>query len=363
MSMKKMKVIKAIGFITSVLILLAAIGYAYYVHSVKSIWLPDYTVEDYGSRIIIWDEPAGSSGRSKLDDMNISYGPFNYNSVTSFGSVIANTEYEDIERTVDTYTYLYEIDRGFESRYYDDQPYIIPYIAEGSDTAVIILPGGGYAFKSMDGSAVESLEVADTLNRNGISAFVLHYRSNPYEYPIPALDVQRAVRYIRFHADEFGIDPDRIGLIGFSAGGNAVGTFINQIQGEDLFPDGYTEDMIDETSDQVMFAAMIYPPLSFRENVPMLFALFDDDELRDPVRREQILELTDLYRHISSQDTPQFIAYGTNDGCVGMDETVNYINHAEQEGCSITYVVAEGMGHGFGQQYYMNEFIDWLNTL
>ncbi|UZM98090.1 alpha/beta hydrolase [Lysinibacillus sp. MHQ-1] len=121
---------------------------------------------------------------------------------------------------------------GYEKTTYEDEPYLIPYAVANSDSAVIVIPGGGYSFKEMDGGTTEGKEVAEALNKAGINAFVLHYRSNPYEWPIPQLDVQRAVRYLRYHANDYGIHPKQIGLIGFSAGGFQTGSFINLIQGE-----------------------------------------------------------------------------------------------------------------------------------
>ena len=95
----------------------------------------------------------------------------------------------------------------------------MPWVGENSIGAVIVLPGGGYGYKSMDGATYEGQDIALALNEAGFSAFVLHYRSNPYEYPIPQLDLHRAVRYLRANAEDFGFNPANIGLIGFSAGG------------------------------------------------------------------------------------------------------------------------------------------------
>src|SRR3712207_7956862 len=60
----------------------------------------------------------------------------------------------------------------------------------------------GFVFKTIDGSGQEGRDVARKLQERGINAFVLHYRSNPYKYPIPQLDLQRAIRYIRYRSEE-----------------------------------------------------------------------------------------------------------------------------------------------------------------
>ncbi len=87
--------------------------------------------------------------------------------------------------------------------------------------AVIICPGGGYITKAVE---KEGAEIARWLNSIGISAFILNYRIAPYGYPVQLADAERAIRYLRYHADEYQIDPDQIGIIGFSAGGHLAST-------------------------------------------------------------------------------------------------------------------------------------------
>jgi len=354
---------KVIGILALILVILAAAVIFLLTRASRSMNAEARPVEDYDTRIVIWENAAGNSGESKLPDMNIQQRSNPFLSMLSFVTAIVDKEYRDVERKVDTFTYDYEIKGGYESETYSDTPYLIPYLSEGSDRAVIVIPGGGFGYKSMDGDTGESRDVAVTLQQRGIHAFVLHYRTNPYEYPVPYLDLQRAVRYLRYHASEYGIDPGKIGLIGYSAGGNVIGTFINTVQGQEMFPEGYGKDEIDETDDSVSSAAMIYPALSFRYNVPMLFCLFDDEQVRDEGRRDELLQLTDLWRHLTSQSVPQFISYGTKDGMVGMDETLNYIQKATEAGCSVKTVEAEGADHGFGQEYYMDEYLTWLSSL
>lgn len=316
-------------------------------------------VADYDTRIEIWNTVAGNSSHSKLDDMNIDYGGNLLLSTMRFTDVIADEEYKDVERTIDTFTYLQAIKGGYEKETYEDEPYLIPYVVEDSDSAIIVIPGGGYGYKSMDGTTNEGKDIAVSLNEAGISAFVLHYRSNPYEYPIPQLDVQRAVRYLRYHASEFGIDPKNIGLLGFSAGGNQIGTYINQIVGNTCFPEDYTPDEIDGVDDSVLAVGMIYPALTYKYNVPMLFSSFDANAVRDKVTREKLLQQTDLAANFSSSEVPQFIAYGTKDKMVNMEGTKAYISVAEAAGTDVKVVVAEGQDHGFKQKYYMNDFLEF----
>lgn len=130
-------------------------------------------------------------------------------------------------------------------------------------------------------------DIAISLNEASISAFVLHYRFNPYEYPIPQLNFQRAVRYLRYHASEFGFDSKNISLR-FSAGGNQIGAYLNLIMGNAYFPEDYTPDEIDSVEDSVLAMGMIYPALTYKYNVPMLSS-FDANAVRDEVTRKKLL--------------------------------------------------------------------------
>ena len=120
-----------------------------------------------------------------------------------------------------------------------------------TDATVVIFPGGGYggrAPKEGDGYAV-------FLNSIGMDAFVCEYRVAPYRFPIPLLDARRAVRYVRYHAKEFGVDPDRIAVMGSSAGGHLaalVSTYKDSIEFEDT-------DEIDRVSPIPDATILCYP--------------------------------------------------------------------------------------------------------
>ncbi|WP_310604198.1 alpha/beta hydrolase [Anaerosporobacter sp.] len=319
-------------------------------------------VADIDKMVTIWgDSIAGNRPDSKLDEMNINKNLRLLGATVKFTTSIVGTEYQDVELDIDTFTYIHGIKGGYEKETFEDVPYLIPYTVEGSDSAVIVIPGGGYGYKSMDGGTEESRDIALSLNKAGINAFVLWYRSNPYERPIPQLDLQRAVRYIRYHAKEYGIDSAKIGLIGFSAGGYQIGSFINQIQGEDNFPEAYQLDEIDAIDDSVCAVGMIYPALTYRYNVPMLFSSFNAEDVRNEEKREELLNLTDLTMNFNSIDIPQFVCYGTKDGMVGMDGAKEYIATAQKAGTEIVELVAEGQDHGFTQSYYMDNYVSWIN--
>ncbi|WP_336635063.1 alpha/beta hydrolase [Lysinibacillus fusiformis] len=364
MMMKIMKkTAKFVGILLAILVLIIGFGYAFLEINPFGN-KPGKPVADIERKVEIWgEEIAGNHSGSKLDDMNIKGNPNRLLATFKFIGHIVGEDYQNNEAAIDTFTYVHEIEGGYEKSTYEDEPYLIPYTVSNSDSAVIVIPGGGYGFKEMDGGTTEGKDIAESLNKAGINAFVLHYRSNPYEWPIPQLDVQRAVRYLRYHANDYGIQPNKIGLIGFSAGGFQTGSFINLIQGEKRLPKNYQLDAIDAVDDQVATAAMIYPALTYRYNVPMLFASFDDQVVRDPEEREELLHKTDLSKHFRTAHIPQFIAYGTKDSAVGVKGPQEYIQSARNADCDVTVIVAEGQNHGFKQQYYMREYLEWVKNI
>ena len=316
-------------------------------------------VADYENHFTVWGQIPGSSRENKLDFMNVDLGS-NQDDAFSLTGHLCRDTYEDAEQIVDTLTYFYEIVQGYEKATFEDAPYLIPYLVENPLGAIIILPGGGYVYKSMDGGTGESKDVALLCNEAGYDAFVLHYRSNPYEYPLPQLDVQRSVRFIRHFADDYGFPANNIGLIGFSAGAYQTGSYINLVMGNNLFPDSYMPDEIDAEDDTVQHAAMIYPLLDFYHNVPMLFALFDADDLRNEDIRTQILKDTDLSENFRSASVRQFVSYGTADSVVGTETALRYEQAALAVGCDLTMHVATDYGHAYHYSVYEEAYTAWL---
>ena len=127
----------------------------------------------------------------------------------------------------------------------EEQPKITCYCPENavSDAAVVIFPGGGYAHRAEH----EGKGYAEFLNENGYTAFVVDYRVSPHTFPLPLLDARRAIRWVRYHAAEFGLDKAKIAVMGSSAGGHLaalVSTYrkpiefegVDEIDGEEFLP-------------------------------------------------------------------------------------------------------------------------------
>lgn len=141
-----------------------------------------------------------------------------------------------------------------------DQPTLTVYLpnpAEAVPTGVVVCPGGGYVYLALHH---EGTMIARWLNSLGIAAFVLKYRIAPrYHYPAPILDGERAMRYVRYHAKEYGIEPNRIGIWGFSAGGHLASTIGTHFDGGN--PEAV--DPIDRVSDRPDFMVLAYAVISF----------------------------------------------------------------------------------------------------
>lgn len=122
--------------------------------------------------------------------------------------------------------------------------------------AMLILPGGGYGFCSIEGE-----KMARWLNFFGVNAFVLRYRVAPYKHPAPLLDAKRAVRFIRYNAEKFSINPNKLGILGFSAGGHLAGCVAEFF---DKFEEN-NQDEIDKVSAKPNLAVLCYPVISLCE--------------------------------------------------------------------------------------------------
>jgi acetyl esterase/lipase len=142
-----------------------------------------------------------------------------------------------------------------------DKPRLYPFLPKtrSTSTAVLVIPGGGYEHVAI---GHEGVQIAQWLNTQGIPAFVLDYRVAPYRYPAPIEDGQRAIRLIRSHAAEYGVDPHRIGVWGFSAGGHLASTLGTHCDA-DAFP-VKTPDETDAQSCRPDFMVLAYPVISMQ---------------------------------------------------------------------------------------------------
>ncbi len=184
-----------------------------------------------------------------------------------------------------------------------DKPHLEIFGASGPGrhTAVIVCPGGGYTHLAYD---KEGTRIAEWLNLRGITAFVLTYRLAPrYRYPSPILDGERAVRWVRDHAEEYDIATDRIGMWGFSAGGHLVG-----VVGTHFDPgDPAAVDPVERVSDRPDFVISSYGGLSLQPGIARSGAM-------KPFLGENpssaLIDDMSPDKHVTAQ-TPPFFLYAT----------------------------------------------------
>lgn len=322
------------------------------------------------NKIKIWNKVIpGNSHRKKSEVMEIKKGGWNnkiWLTLNMFHAVKAG-KFKDVKRTLDTYTdKCVKMTDDAYNECFEDIPYLIPYIASGSKKAVIVVPGGGYCMKEMRN---EGTLVAEKLQENGITAFVLWYRSNPYYQPYPLMDLQRAVRYVRFYAKDYGYDQDKIGAIGFSAGGAQVTLFQNVLRGGWISLPEYEKDEIDLVDDTLNFMAPVYPALGYRENQCLMWASFPGQEVHSSERRRELIDQYDPIRHMNSADIPQFVSYGTKDNMVSLRLIREYIDTLIRAGGNIQELAVEKAGHGYGAAinsqygYWLEKYINWVTEL
>jgi acetyl esterase/lipase len=224
----------------------------------------------------------------------------------------------------------------------EDNPTLTIYLPvdpSASGTAVIVAPGGSYG---MLASNHEGRQVANWLNALGVTAFVLKYRLGPrYHHPIELGDAQRAIRLVRSRAGEFGFLPDRIGIIGFSAGGHLASTAGTH------FDNGNpnASDPIDRIGCQPDFLILAYPVISFtaaythQGSAKNLLGENADANLRAELSSEL---------HVTPQTPPTFLFSTTTDTVVPPENTVAFYLALRKAGVAAEMHVFENGPHGVG---------------
>lgn len=206
-------------------------------------------------------------------------------------------------------------------------------------TAVIIAPGGGYLNLSMNN---EGRQVAAWFNAMGVTAFVLKYRLGPrYHHPIELGDAQRAIRLVRARAADFGIQPDRIGMMGFSAGGHLTAT------AGTMYDDGNpsASDPLDRPSSRPDFLILGYPVISFDPAIAhagSVRALIGDSP------DEKLRELLSPELHVTEKTPPAFLFSTSADTTVPVENSVRFYLALRKAKVPAEMHIFENGAHGGG---------------
>lgn len=261
--------------------------------------------------------------------------------------------------------------------HHGNQVTLTPYLAENNDTgiSVIVCPGGSYFWLDDE---TEGEGVAKWLQSNGISAFVLRYRAAGFgaffwhhrilfrgkQYPDMITDAQRALQWVRQHAEAYHIDPNKVGMMGFSAGGHLVMSAACFNTHDYLKTNGINA----EVSLRPDFVAPIYPVVTMRENCVhkrSRRALLSERHQHDEMMQDSL----SLERHIPNNCPPVFLVNCVDDPIVEYHNsmlldsalTANKVNHR--------YIQYKTGGHGFGAseekgtnecRQWKKEFLRWI---
>ena len=241
------------------------------------------------------------------------------------------------------------------------------YLAEGKgNAAVIVCPGGSYLWHDMGG---EGKDVGEWLQRNGISAFVLRYRTagvgaflTPYRYvfrgnryPDALNDLLRAMQYVKAHSAELGIDASRVAAMGFSAGGHLV------MSAAELLP----------REQRPWFVVPVYPVVTMTEacvHRRSRRALLGDSRLRS----RQLRDLLSLERHVPADCPPVFLVNCKDDPVVDCRNSELLDSALTRQQVPHRYIQYQTGGHGFGAsdhkgtaecRQWKEEFMAWFRRL
>ena len=214
-----------------------------------------------------------------------------------------------------------------------------PLDATRSGTAILVAPGGSY---TMLASNHEGRQLANVFNGMGVTAFVLKYRLGPrYHHPIELGDAQRAIRWVRAHAQQYGYQPDRVGMMGFSAGGHLASTAATHFDG------GKSDaaDPIDRVSCRPDFLILGYPvitllpPYAHEGSVANLLG----PDVSTALRKQLSNEL-----NVTPQTPPTFLLSTTADTAVPPENTVEFYLALRKAGVPAEMHVFERGPHGVG---------------
>jgi acetyl esterase/lipase len=219
----------------------------------------------------------------------------------------------------------------------EDFPVITPFLPKsGSPTAAIVVcPGGGYHRRAEH----EGEPIARWLNSLGIAAFVVDYRVAPHRHPVPLGDAQRAIRIVRSRAGEWNIDPTRVGILGFSAGGHLAATASTQWDRGDT-----AADPVAQVSCRPDMTILCYPVISFIQAAHMgsmgnLLGELPSLEQRRALSAEL---------NVSGETPPTFLWHTADDAVVDVDNSLWYASALRRHGVPFALHVFPTGVHGLG---------------
>jgi acetyl esterase/lipase len=221
-----------------------------------------------------------------------------------------------------------------------DIPTLTPYFSpkeKATGAAIIVCPGGGYSHLADH----EGRPVAEWLNALGITAFVLKYRLGPrYHHPAPLQDAARAIRTVRARATEWNVDPKRIGILGFSAGGHVASTIGTHFDSGK--PDA--SDPIERVSSRPDLMILIYSVITMGEftHAGSKRMLLGENPPTD------LVALLSNEEQVTKETPPAFLVHTANDPAVPVENSLRFAEALKKAGVPFELNVYERGPHGFG---------------
>lgn len=271
------------------------------------------------------------------------------------GSVPGNKEVADRETAVtkDNVTRIAKVKTPTLTIYRPDKP---------NGQAVVICPGGGYSILAFD---KEGTRVAEELIKWGVTAVVLKSRlpddSLQYNRSMaPLQDAQEAIRYVRHHAAEWKIKPDRIGIMGFSAGGHLASTAATH------FNVKADPDNTDTISVRPDFAILIYPVISFDSSITHKGSR---NNLVGADAAEERIRYFSNELQVNAQTPPSFLVHAGDDGAVPAENSIRYYQACMKNKVPAEMHIYPKGGHGFGMNNkttndnWLERLRNWLQLL
>ncbi|MBN1181747.1 MAG: alpha/beta hydrolase [Bacteroidales bacterium] len=231
----------------------------------------------------------------------------------------------------------------------------LPQNADSATMGILICPGGGYGRLAMDH---EGEDVALWLNELGIAAFVLKYRLPSDEIMedkkiAPLQDTQRAMRIIRENVRDYNVLPDKIGVMGFSAGGHLAATLTTQY-------DKKVYDNREDISARPDFSMLIYPVISMYDSLTHMGSR--DALLGTNPDRELIFEYSNE-QHVDSKTPPCFLVHSSDDNVVNPLNCIYMYEALLENKISVEMHIFEYGGHGYGMGEHRGGPAQWLDNL
>lgn len=240
----------------------------------------------------------------------------------------------------------------------------LPAKSNANGKAVLIFPGGGYGILAYDW---EGTDIAKFLNGKGIAGIVVKYRlpsseSQTDKHYVPLIDAQRALRLVRSKAENFHITADKIGILGFSAGGHLASTLGTHFEERVYEP----IDEIDKQSARPDFMALGYPVISFGD---VTHGGSKKNLIGEKPKPEAVAHFSNE-KQVSENTPPTFLVHATDDKAVPVENSLLFYQALKDKGVLVTMHIYPKGGHGFSLALsddhlkgWTTRLLEWMNSL